>query len=510
MTTTVPVKESQYDVAIIGLGPVGATLANLLGVGGIKVVVLEKEPEIYALPRAVHFDDEVLRVFQAVGLAEQVEENAPFNPGMQFFNDDGDMLLDWPRPPGIGEHQWQTSFHFHQPDLESVLRKGLERFENVTVVKPAIVTEVEQHSDRVVLSYKAHDLSEKLTADYVVGCDGARSMVRQCMDVPINDLGFRERWLVVDVMLKVEKPELGFYTVQHCNPDRPATYVRGPGNRRRWEITVKADEHEPAITSHAAVWQLLEKWLTPAEADIERVAVYTFHSMIATRWRVGKLLLAGDAAHQMPPFMGQGMCAGIRDAGNLAWKLQSCISAGSADETLLDSYQSERIPHVMHYIETAIRLGGLINACDTEQGLRLAFTPKGDSAEMKSVSPLLGEGIVNVESVRFNSDYTGTLAPQPLLANNTRLDDEVGYRCVLLVDEKLRREFSNLSTKILLVDSAAHNDIEKLLLRFQCKAVLIRPDRYVLGTANTAKEARSLVDFATRRVLLETPVDLGL
>ena len=142
MTMSVADANSHYDVAIIGLGPVGATLANLLGGCGTKVVVLEKETDIYALPRAVHFDDEVLRIFQTIGLAEQVLENSPFNPGMQFINDDGDLLLDWPRPTGIGEHQWQTSFHFHQPDLESVLRKGIQRFEQVRVVKPANVTVV--------------------------------------------------------------------------------------------------------------------------------------------------------------------------------------------------------------------------------------------------------------------------------------------------------------------------------------------------------------------------------
>ena len=509
MTMSVADANSHYDVAIIGLGPVGATLANLLGGCGTKVVVLEKETDIYALPRAVHFDDEVLRIFQTIGLAEQVLENSPFNPGMQFINDDGDLLLDWPRPTGIGEHQWQTSFHFHQPDLESVLRKGIQRFEQVRVVKPANVTVVIPHEDHVSLCYKTGHDTETLTADYVVGCDGAHSMLRQCMDVTVNDLGFRERWLVIDVLLKVDKPELGFCTVQYCTPDRPATYVRGPGNRRRWEISVKTSESESDVTSHDTVWRLLQKWVTPDDAEIERVAVYTFHSMIATNWRTGRLFIAGDAAHQMPPFMGQGMCAGIRDASNLGWKLHSCISAGKADEVLLDSYQSERAPHVMHYIQTAIRLGGLINACDTEEGLRLAFTSKGDSAEMKSITPLLGDGMVNDKRPGFNSDYTGTLAPQPLLASNTRLDDAVGYRFVLLVDARLHHKLPDLSSDISVVDSS-HGDIEDLLRRYHCQAVLIRPDRYILGTATNEAEIESLICFATRHALLVAPLDKRL
>ena len=219
---------------------------------------------------------------------------------------------------------------------------------------------------------RVSDTRQRVAARFVVGCDGARSLVRRCMQIRMFDHGFQERWLVVDVLLKTGKPELGDHTIQYCDPKRPSTYVRSPKNRRRWEITVLDGEDSEAIAEPESVWRLLERWIAPYEADLERTAVYTFHSLIAEDWRRGCLLLAGDAAHQTPPFMGQGMCAGIRDAANLAWKLALCAK-GRADDTVLDIYQSERQPHTRAYVETAIRLGGLINRCGTEEALHAAL-----------------------------------------------------------------------------------------------------------------------------------------
>lgn len=502
MTAVEPQDESPRDVAIVGLGPVGATLANLLGMCGLSVVVIEREKNIHKLPRAVHFDDEVLRVFQTIGVADEVVVNSPFNPGMRFVNNHGHLLLDWPRSPDIGEQLWQTSFHFHQPDLELVLRNALKRFPNVSVITQRQVVAITTLNDGVELTTQhiSADNPDTTTirAKYVVGCDGARSVVRQSMKAEVLDLGFRERWLVVDVLLNENKAELGDYTIQYCDADRPATYVRGPLNRRRWEIAVHDSEDSEKISSGESVWKLLSRWLKPSEATIERVAVYTFHSLLSKQWCGDRLLLAGDSAHQMPPFMGQGMCAGIRDAANLAWKLKACIDGHSSDR-LLDTYQAERYPHVRHYIETAIQLGNLINACDSKQALQHVFNQGVGSAKMKTTTPPLGQCMVD-------NIHAGLLAPQVLLTNQRKIDDEAGYCSVLLLAADLpvdipQRELL-IGSGIFVITSEKQSGVQKLLTRYKSNAIFIRPDRYILGTANTTDELIELIDIAHANGLL--------
>ena len=205
----------------------------------------------------------------------------------------------------------------------------------------------------------------------------------------MEDLGFHERWLVVDALLRRPRPDLGDWSVQYCSKQRPTTYVRGTGDRRRWEIAVLPDEDECTITQRAKVLELLKPWVTPEEIDLERAALYTFHSAIAPHWRSGRLLIAGDAAHLTPPFLGQGLCAGMRDAGNLAWKLARVLR-GQNHDSLLDTYQSERAPHVREYIELAVRLGGLINTKAMQAAVPGSVLDGGEAAQMTSIKPRLG------------------------------------------------------------------------------------------------------------------------
>ncbi len=213
------------------------------------------------------------------------------------------------------------------------------------------------------------------------------------MAVTETNLGFKERWLVADLLLKRPKPELGDHTIQYCNPERPATYARGPGDRRRWEIAVRDDEQTDAICRPDAVWPLLQRWIDPDEAELERAAVYTFQSIVADQWRKGRLLIAGDAAHRTPPFMGQGMCAGVRDAANLAWKL-ALAAKGLAPASILDSYGTERAPHAREYIETAVRLGRLINASGTREALGCGIPSAGRQCEDGVDFTTAGSGII--------------------------------------------------------------------------------------------------------------------
>ena len=258
-------EQIKTDVVIIGFGPVGAMLANLLGLQGISTLVLEREAAILNLPRAVHFDDEVMRLLQTVDLAQAMQPFVHVSPGMKFVDDAGRLLLDWPRPQEVGQQGWHASYRFHQPEFERVLRDGLARWPSVTVGLRSEAFALEQERDAVMVRYE--DLATgsllRCRARYVVGCDGARSLVRRLMDAPMEDLGFHERWLVVDALLRQPRPDLGDWSVQYCSKQRPTTYVRGTGDRRRWEIAVLPGEDEATITQPAKVLELLKPWVTP-------------------------------------------------------------------------------------------------------------------------------------------------------------------------------------------------------------------------------------------------------
>lgn len=484
--------EIEAAVAIIGCGPVGAMLANLLGMQGIATLVLEREGAIYNLPRAVHLDDEVMRLFQTVGLAERMQPLVHVSPGMRFVDDSGRLLLDWSRPMELGPQAWHASYRFHQPELERVLRDGLDRFPSVSVRLRTEVFAIEQDADDVLLRFEelATGTLRQCRARYVVGCDGARSLVRRLIGAPMEDLGFHERWLVVDAILKRPRPDLGDHSIQHCRVGRPATYVRGTGDRRRWEIAVLPEEDGSAVTQAAHVFELLSPWVGPEDVKLERSALYTFHSAIARRWRDRRLLIAGDSAHLTPPFLGQGMCAGMRDVGNLAWKLERVLDG--RDNALLDTYETERVPHVREYIELAVCLGGLINTKAMEAAVPGSVLQGGAAARMNSIKPRLGPGVASA----WNGPAR-QIAPQPILSDGVRLDDRVGYRFAALLRPKFAASLCEETldrlrrSEIVVVADDAPGQ-EAWLDETGAEAVLIRPDRYVLGAAHSEAELDAL------------------
>jgi len=406
--------ESLIDVAIIGFGPAGATLANLLGQTGLNVVVLEKEAAIYPLPRAIHFDGEVMRIFQSIGLRREVEGISRAGlKGMHFVNAEGETLLIRGGTTAMGPHGCASNYYFHQPELERVLREGLQRFENVRICLQHSVLDIKQQPDHACLQVQdsSNDTTYEINARYVVGCDGARSLVRKILGSPMQDLGLHQAWLVFDALLKDNAPPLPDHTVQHCDPARPMTYCNVTGNRRRWEIMLLPDDDPADIVKPENLWPLVSRWVLPENADIERATIYTFHSFIAKGWRTGRLMIAGDAAHQTPPFLGQGMCAALRDASNLAWKLQAVLT-GVASDDLLDTYESERAPHVQAFIELAVRLGDIIQTTDPEAAkARDAKFRQGQPEIFQFPAPVLGHGMVLLALHRWGKPFPSRNSP---------------------------------------------------------------------------------------------------
>jgi 3-(3-hydroxy-phenyl)propionate hydroxylase len=482
---------ARFDVAIVGYGPTGATLANLLGALGMRVAVIEREPDLLPLPRAVHFDGEVMRLFETAGLAGALAPRIRPSGGMRYVNIAGQIMLERAPAVGAGPHGWANNYLFHQPDLEYALRKGAERHPGVHVMRSHEVTALEQDRDGATLAVErlADRAALSIRADYVVGCCGARSIVRQAIGADHDDLGLHQPWLVVDVVLErdVALPE---QTVQYCDPARPVTFVKVTGRRRRWEIMLMPGDAPEQMTREETVWRLLAPWLKPGDARIERGALYTFHSLVASRWRDRRLLIAGDAAHQTPPFLGQGMCAGIRDAANLAWKVAR-VARGVAPDTLLDTYQTEREAHVRVFIDTAVRLGGIIQTTDpqvaAERDRRFLATGK---EEIVNLAPRLGPG------VHTGDPPAGEVFPQPRLADGRRLDAAIGgYRFALLADRALtspalaeRCKSSDIATV------PADGEAGEWLRRHGACAVLLRPDRYIYGLARDGAGLEALIE----------------
>ena len=516
------------DVAIVGYGPVGRLLALLLGRAGHRVVVLERQPRAYPLPRALHFDDEVGRILQGVGLAPDTlpEIVAPYDDLYEWRAADHEPLLrlDW---RGRGPSGWPVSNFFHQPGLEDRLDRAVAELDTVEVRRGSIVVEAQEDPDGVRLSVRpaSGGAEQQLRARWVVGADGANSVVRSWIGGTSTDLGYFRDWLVVDLVLRdTEESGGGASPSAHfvppawqlCDPARPTTLVPGGPGRRRFEFMRLDHEDRDELGTEEAAWRLLNPWgITPAEAILVRQAVYTFQARWSDRWRRNRLLLAGDAAHLMPPFAGQGMCSGFRDAVNLAWKLQLVLQ-DRAPHTLLDTYGSERAEHVRHFIDASMELGALICLSDTDAAAQRDSEMKDRmrSGEGPPPRPLprLGPGIHRDDS------GGGTLSVQAPVSDGLRhalFDDLVGPGPVfLLAEEAAGTPLDPLAVAALeqwgvrtvrlggTAGSATVVDVTGAytawLTELDAVGVLIRPDHYVYGVATTVADVADLaVGFAS-------------
>ncbi|QJY50994.1 bifunctional 3-(3-hydroxy-phenyl)propionate/3-hydroxycinnamic acid hydroxylase [Pseudonocardia broussonetiae] len=341
--------QDEYDVAVVGYGPVGMATAALLGRAGHSVVVVERYGGLYNLPRAAIFDDETMRTFARLGIAERLLPTLHVQRNYEWRNGAGELLIEHDFA-ATGRSGWAEWYMMYQPELEESL-DAVCRASGVEVRLGSAVTAVHQDADGAVLTTAD---GRSVTARYVVACDGGNSFVRRALDVGMDDYGFAEPWMVCD--FRFTRPVDLPTALQLGDPARPTSIISLGPRHHRFSFMLD-DEGDFAVESAPEkVWARVADRLTPDDAELIRVATYTFRSLVAHRWRAGRILLAGDAAHQMPPFLGQGMCSGVRDGQNLAFKLD-LVLRGAVDDALLDTYQPEREPHVRAVTEKGIELG---------------------------------------------------------------------------------------------------------------------------------------------------------
>lgn len=476
--------EFDCDVLVAGLGPVGAMQAVLLARAGVRVIAIDKDTEVYPLPRAAHFDHEAMRLFQQVGVAQEVERHARAAPAYVFRAADGQTLLQTDLP-ALAPSGWATGYMFHQPAVENALRAQLAASRNAEVRLGCRLVDLTQDAAGVDAVVEGPQGRATLRARYLVGCDGASSRVREAIGGELDDYRFDEPWLVIDALLGegATPPQVN---LQICDPARPTTCVlMGPG-RHRWEFMLLPGETAEQVLDDAFITPLVERWGC-GPMTIERKAVYRFHGLVAKAWREGRVLLAGDSAHQTPPFAGQGMCAGLRDAANLAWKLKAVL-AGEADEALLDTYQPEREPHVRTYIELAIGMGRVVCTLDREAAAQRDAAMLAQRAAGVAPLPPASPAPFASGCILAGSPGAGGVFPQPL-DGERRLDDLLGEGPWLIgrtAPIAAGIAAFGLDDPALAPFAAA---VGAWLDRHQAQAVLVRPDRYVFGTGEAAQLA---------------------
>jgi 3-(3-hydroxy-phenyl)propionate hydroxylase len=496
-----------YDVAVIGFGPSGAVAAAILGSAGLKVLVVEQSRDVYDKPRAISLDHEIMRVLQGISplLAEQiVAHTEPFSPS-EHYGADGKMIrrLDMLAPPyPLG---WTPSMVFLQPPVEAILRGHVGSLPSVDIRLGVKLQGLKQSGGICELAcVDSEGLAHPFQARYVIGCDGASSSVRRVVDLPLDDLGFDEPWLVVDVLANERGlAKLPKASAQFCEPARPASYLIGTGKHRRWEIMLLPGENPQEMESDAKVWELLSRWISPEEGTLWRRASYRFHALVAKQWRRGNVFVAGDAAHQQPPFLGQGMCQGIRDVANLTWKLQQVL-AGKAPDNLLDSYGHERSAHVRQLTGTIKMIGASICERDTEaakqrdQKLLEACGGVVKTVPRQDLIPKLSTGFL----AAGDHAAIGSLFVQPRVHVNggtQLLDDEVGAGWRVVLSQEAIQWAPNTQSdlfKLLRFANAAQGgvlqEVDSVLSNWfaahKVHAAIVRPDHYVYAIATTELE----------------------
>jgi 2-polyprenyl-6-methoxyphenol hydroxylase-like FAD-dependent oxidoreductase len=515
-----------YDVLVIGYGPAGMVLSALLGQRGRRVAVIERYAGLYNLPRAATFDDDAMRLLQKLGIAESVAVGTRVQRTYDWCNAEGEVLIA-NEFSDFGGSGWPEFNMMFQPVLESELDALCRRTPGVEIIRGYVATEFRQTGDGVeVVAQPAdergrvagtpHGEARTFAARFAVGCDGGNSKVRSGLGIEMDDYGFQEPWLVCDFRLKrdVDLP----MALQYGDPDQPTSIISIGPHHHRFSFMLDEVVSSAEAVDPGEVWRRVSRWITRDDAELIRAAPYTFRSTVAQEWKQGRILLAGDAAHQMPPFLGQGMCSGFRDAHNLAWKLDLVLQG--ATEDLLETYAAERSPHVRAITEKAVELGRVQTVRD-KQAARLRdeelLRRKRSGRRPEGFRfPGYSEGFLAPAS--SDDSARGQLFPQAWVGRGSgraqRFDDVSGAGWVLVVrdasalagrDDDLVAWRAAGGTMVMLGAPAEEqaeawatvDDVDGAYQRWfdghRCASVIVRPDWYVYGSAVSPDSLRNLL-----------------
>ena len=500
--------QPDYDVAIVGFGPVGAFTALLLAESGLRVAVYEASNEPVVLPRAIGLDGESVRSFQRVGRAQIISDllQPPReNDVLAFTNSKHEPHFAVPLP-GHGPNGWRDTAFFDQPELEAQLRELVAAESNVDVFLGHEAIALEQSAERALIDVREQETGKEFrsSASYLIGCDGASSWVRRALGIEWTSLGYDQDWLVVDIVVQ-DPSDLPFTTMQVCDPERLTTYICSKDPNRRWEFQLVEDETRDEMVQPARIEALLDSWIARDRYTIRRAAVYQFHAATAERWRADRLLLAGDAAHQTPPFLGQGLNAGFRDAVNLGWKLP-LVMKGICDASLLDSYFDERDPHARDLVDWAVGIGKLMETLAAREAGRPDPYPESSQndgyGQGRTAPPLRGGALMLEQSERHGE--IGALLRQPRFrladGSDSLFDDLLGRDFAIVARSRSDIEMNDASKKlferlggqcVVLEEVDLYDDEVDHVFR-SSPAVVLRPDRIVFGVVD---ESTSLDDL---------------
>ncbi len=482
----------QVPVVILGAGPTGVTVATLLAQYGVDCLVLDRWSQVYPQPRAVHLDDEIFRFLARLGIADEFAAISRPALGLRLLDSSMTTLAEFTRDTGLSRNGFPQANMFDQPDLEALLRANLKQYPNAELRGDVEVTDVAEDGDgrvRVTYTDRIGGGEQVVAADYVLGCDGANSIARSRIGSHMQDLGFEQRWLVVDVATSAGLDQWeGVHQV--CDPDRAGTYMRIGETRYRWEFRLLDGETSADFSTLDTLGPLIKPWVDNVgvdELELVRVTEYTFRAQLADRRRRGRIFLLGDAAHLTPPFIGQGMGAGVRDAANLAWKLAGVLN-GTLPAEVLSTYEQERRPHARNMIHFALGVGRAMTAGGEFGNLiRRVVVPQlrrlpGLSAKVvDSETPALRRSSLVLKS-HARRGLAGTLCPNPIVAGSARLDDELGSGFAIVTTTAPGAAERTLIAQrgAVLHVAAPGTELGRWLRRGRATAAIIRPDRTVM------------------------------